>query len=506
MENIYLKLGQLHEKYRDSPKTLNKLNTYILNHLPQLLEKYNQQEKKNIFLEKESEKYINEFLCDPNLQYFYISNTDIFLKYTGDNYTIVEEDDIWYTILTDITKKETLVEWKQKIKNTIVKHIKQNLITETIPESFTVQKIINFFTPTLLFTKDNVKHFLTVLGDNILGKNKNLIYLTTPESKPFFETLDQFCQCYFKNKINISDGFKFTYRNYNYNNCRIIYFTKSIKNNYWIHFLKNNIFNLIAVACHYSNRFGNADKYLATRHTNFISKVLYRKIKSDDTIIQEFINEMITYKETSEMTIHFREIYLLWKIYLENNNLPTIMCKSNFEQIIKNKINSNENHFTGIESKYLNDIKLFQKFWSTNMRYDDDDEIEISELYVLMNNWANNIIDIEEDDFSNMIKYFFPDIIIENNKILKNIKCMLWDKQNDIIQFFSNYNFNEGETVHKNVSIYKAYKIYCGYANDNNLLTVSKNYFNRYIDRVIPEQYILNNYISKDYWSLAASA
>ena len=80
METIYLKIGQLHEKYKDSPKTLDKLNTYIHKHLPQLLEKCNQQEKKILFLEKESQLYINEFLTDPNLQFFYISPTDTFIN------------------------------------------------------------------------------------------------------------------------------------------------------------------------------------------------------------------------------------------------------------------------------------------------------------------------------------------------------------------------------------------------------------------------------------------
>lgn len=504
METIYLKIGQLHKKYKDSPKTLDKLNTYINKHLPQLLEKYNQQEKKIIFLEKESQLYINEFLTDPNLQFFYISPTDTFIKYTGKNYDIIDEDEVWYTILNDITQKNTLIDWKQKIKNTIIKNIKNNSITNTIPESYTVQQIINFFTPTLLNSKIEVKHFLTLLGDNILGKQRNIINLTTPESKAFFLTLEEFGQCYFKNKINICDSIKFTYRNYEYNDCRIIYFTKSIKNNFWIHFLKNNFFNIIAVACHYSNRFKNADLYLSSsKNKIFKEKILYRKIFSDETIVDTFIKNMITITNTSTLTIHFREIYLLWKIYLENNNLPTIMCKSNFEQIIKNKINYTNNYFTGIESKYLSDIKLFQKFWTTNMTEDDDDELEISELYTLLN--KTETIEFSEDEFSNMIKYFYTDITIENDKIIKNIKCKLWDKQGDISNFFTEYNWCDGYT-NRNISLMNAYKLYCNYTTEKNILTVSKNYFQRYIDRIIPQQYISNNYISKDYWSLAASA
>jgi hypothetical protein len=504
MTTIYEKIGQLHEKYKDSPKTIDKLNTYIHKHLPQLLENYNQKEKKNLYLEKESERYINEFLTDPNLQFFYISTTDTFIKYTGQNYDIINEDEVWYTILNDITQKNTLIEWKQKIKNTIIKNIKNNSITNTIPDSHTVQQIIRFFTPTLLNSKIDVKHFLTILGDNILGKQKHIINLTSPESKNFFSTLDQYCQCYFKSTINICDNIKFTYRNYDYNSCRIIYFTKSIINNFWFHFLKNNIFNIIAVSCHYSNRFKNADHYLSTsKNIIFKKKILYRKNFTDEVIIDTFIEKMITKKDTSQMTIHFREIYLLWKIYLEINNLPTIMCKSSFEQIIKNKINYANNYFTGIESKYLSDIKIFQKFWTNNIIDDDDDEIEISELFNLLK--KNHNVDFSEEDFSNMIKYFYTDIIIENDKIIKNIKCQLWDKQRDVSNFFTEYNWDI-DYSNKNISLINAYKLYCTYTTTNNLLTVSKNYFHRYIDRIIPQQYISNNNISKDYWSLASSS
>ena len=63
METIYLKIGQLHKKYKDSPKTLDKLNTYIHKHLPQLLEKYNQQEKKIILYSKKYISFLrNQFL------------------------------------------------------------------------------------------------------------------------------------------------------------------------------------------------------------------------------------------------------------------------------------------------------------------------------------------------------------------------------------------------------------------------------------------------------------
>ena len=68
MENSLVKLTSLYEKYKNSPNTISKLEYYVTTQLPSLLEKYYEHEKRRLFLEKESQKYINNFLTDPNAQ------------------------------------------------------------------------------------------------------------------------------------------------------------------------------------------------------------------------------------------------------------------------------------------------------------------------------------------------------------------------------------------------------------------------------------------------------
>ena len=111
---------------------------------------------------------------NPDKQYFYIPATDLFIKYNGEIYEYLSEDEFWYIVLNDITNRNgegpKLTEYKQRIKNTIVEHIKKRSIFKTIPESYTVQLVINFFTPMLFNTKEEVKHFLACIGDSILNK------------------------------------------------------------------------------------------------------------------------------------------------------------------------------------------------------------------------------------------------------------------------------------------------------------------------------------------------
>ena len=83
MENLLVKITQLYDKHKKSPKTIEKLTYYIEKQLPALLDKYDAQEKRRIYLERESKRYINSFLSHPKFQYFYIKNTDTFIEYNG---------------------------------------------------------------------------------------------------------------------------------------------------------------------------------------------------------------------------------------------------------------------------------------------------------------------------------------------------------------------------------------------------------------------------------------
>ena len=61
MEGSLVKITSLYEMYKSSSGTITKLEYYINTQLPSLLEKFNVQERKLLFLEKESNKYINNF-------------------------------------------------------------------------------------------------------------------------------------------------------------------------------------------------------------------------------------------------------------------------------------------------------------------------------------------------------------------------------------------------------------------------------------------------------------
>ena len=176
-----------------------------------------------------------------------------------------------------------------KNKKYYYQKIKEQSLFNTIPESATVQYVINFFTPTLFNTKEDVKHFMALIGDNILNKKLDLYYFLPKESKLFFDTLESMCQYNFKNKLNITSTIRYRYRGEDYNKSRLIYLQNSIQNkSCWLSFLKDNLFNFLVVCCHYSTRYINADKYVDKRNNNFKNKIYYLK---KTTKKQEFIDK-----------------------------------------------------------------------------------------------------------------------------------------------------------------------------------------------------------------------
>ena len=502
MDNILCKITQLYDLYKSSPETLKKIDFYLNTQLPVLLKKFDDQEKKNKFLQKESNKYINDFLTNPEKQYFYIKNTDIFICYDGENYLTINEDDLWMRILTDITSKEILLDLKQKIKDTIIKKIKERKLFPTIPESYTVQHIINFFTPVLFDTKEDVKHFMALIGDNLLNKKINLHYFVPIESKIFFDTIQNISQYYFGNKLNISSTIRYRYRGEDYEKSRIIYFKKTIRNkSFWLPFIKENLFNILVVCTHYSTQYINANNYAIQRNNQFKNKIFYLKNNTKEKCIMDFSDVMINQGCPNDK-ISMNDMFFLWKIYLKNKNIPNTILKSEFEQIAKSSLPNNNIQFIGIKSSYLNKVKLFKKFWQNNIILDTNDEIEISEMHTLLLSWLENLdnydTNFSEENLKDMIEYFCNDIKINGNKFLLGIKCKLWSKQDDILEAFKN-KFNKNLTV--NILLYDSYVLYCKYSNNNNKpLTVSKQYFYKYVSNVIPHEYIKDGYILLSYW------
>ena len=214
----------LYDKYLDDDYARTALVCHIKNTLTTLLQQKCdariQREERRKTLEETSEEFIREFINSSS--YFYNPNIDLFFVYHNNTYKIINEDEIEHEIRTTITDQQNseLSTWKYKIKNQIIKKIKERDLLTSIPESETIQRVLNALTPFVFKNKDSAKYFLTIIGDILLKKNTNTYFIST-KAKHFISELGEESYALFGTS-NMMNHFKFKFYEHKYEECRLI--------------------------------------------------------------------------------------------------------------------------------------------------------------------------------------------------------------------------------------------------------------------------------------------
>lgn len=537
VENIFA-------RYADNNYMLTKTYNYICNQLPNILENMRLDHDQRVIrmeeMTTEQESFIQSFLN--NNQYFYISTTEKFFYYDGEHYQLYNEDDILYHVLRCISKDGNLMSWKQRTKVYIMKRIKDNYLLKSIPESNTIQNVLDLLCPTIFQSRYEAKYFLTILGDNIRKINTNYIFFINPKAKSFIKELNNICQILIG--TNCSQTIKYKYHEHNYMLCRLLKINEIVKNeNVWIPMIMRSALDILCVASHYSIRYNNSDEFILKQNNDYElrANAFYLKDTTPNVMVLKFIDEYLQISNKNSATnsqisieghiratqITWKNMQFLWKKFLDSINLPPIMFQQTLKNILvdnlKEYYKESFDSFVGISSKYLPDIQMFLQFWHENVVYDDTEcDFEIDELMLLFNKWCetthNNIVNLNDKQIIDIISYFFDDVEIERDKYINKMRCILWDKQLDIQvaldnmkihlvgKYYTEYNNEQCyERVSspingRNISIYDAYNFYFKYFSAvPNKQIVSKNYFEKYVIDNLYDYIIDSKFISVDW-------
>ena len=507
-------IDTLYDTYSNNKFMYEKLNNYLHIQLPNMLYNISNNHETKVLKLKESaqeQQLFTERFLNTN-RYFYLPSTEYYIYYDGTHYLLISEDDLHYNIVNKINTCNNIISYKRQIKTSIIKKIKDNVLTNTIPESETIQLVMDMLYPSLFSNKVEAKYFITVLGDNILKKNTNNIHFITIKSKYFIKSLTQISQMILGN--DMCHSMKHKYHNHNYEDCRLIKINECIKNENIVNsVISNNILDLISVSIHYSKRYESSDNYLLnySNDHDYLEYVFYIKNINPDELIELFISQYIDFVENnnskvllldstqSSTQISWKNMLFLWKKFIESKQLPYIITTQNIKIKLIEKLNnyydSNNDSFIGICSKFMPSIEKFLNFWNETIVYDEtENDLEISELLILLKLWCENnnesISNLNDKQILDLIIHYYPLIEIEQEKFISNHRCILWDKQMDIqaaleyikdtIQRKVTGQNNSNET---RISIYDIYHSYCKYITENNnkKLIVNKNYFEKYI-------------------------
>jgi hypothetical protein len=514
-ERIIEAIKEIYAKYEQNPFMEQKVTNYVCSQLPLIFENiertHNERSQRIDELTAEQDSFIQHFLY--NNRYFYHPSTETFFYYNGDYYRQYGEDDILFNVLSTISRDANLMQWKHKTKATIMKRIKDNHLYKAIPESGTIQAVLNLFCPAIFKTKTEAKYFLTILGENIVGKARSatelrsttevrsekvtgaedensasLIHIIPASAKQFIHRLNTLCQSWFG--CNLSQTFKYKYHaDRSYSSIRIFNFNGAVDSDLM---LNDRGLDILCVACHYANRYTSSDNY-ALKYSNdseLVNAVFFLKNISPDTLVDMFVGEYIsaspveTKAETkvsstsADTKVSWKNMSYLWKHFLEAKRLPNVIVAAKLKTHLTSRLSDyydvEADVFTGINSKYLPSVCKFLQFWDDTMEHDDTElELEISEVAVLFKKWAESrresATHMNEKQMSDLITYFYPEVEIEGEKYIYKMKNRLWDKQLDIQMAMEDLKDRLGcegwRQVLNQVSLYDAYVHYSNYMN-----------------------------------------
>ena len=526
-----------------SPVILERIHAYVKTQLPQSIKNYQTAHAERETRKKSLELFADEFtesFLNRN-KYFYSPHSELYFTYHNQvRYSLIHEDEIHHRILADITASDflsataTTSTTKYRIKNKVIKSIQSSRdILSAIPESRTIQNVISLLYPSLFHTRDHAKYFLTILGDVLLKKTAPLIYFVPVVAKDFIKDLGSECYALFGSTANMfSTAFKFKYYEHQYKDCRLVdirwgggveaggaqvsmsssWSTLRVSN---MPELQASIIDIFCVAAHYSHRFGSADDFLClhcktpdvTRHAWFL------RDRTEQQIIDEFM-DYSTEPASSDHEISMTNMMYLWKMYLSAFRLPSVF----FAATLRSKLASIASSATpdiipNRTSKYLPLVSQFRQFWSENCFTDDREiELEIDELSTLFNEYASvasstslsTVAPVNDATLLGMLRHFYPDVIIEDDKYILNVGCKIWNKTAELNEYLLQFK-EQCITNHHSFPqpLYNAYEFYCGkcYATAKRRI-ISKRYFEKYFMEEYPDYIDENGMITIKWWGV----
>ena len=543
---------------------LERIHAYVKTQLPQSIKNYQtahtERETRKQSLALVADEITETFLN--KTKYFYSPHSELYFTYNNQvRYSLINEDEIHHRILaftseasgalgacassagypnkstnqstngatasavgcasastsaTISTSISTSI--KYKIKNRIIKSIQGRDILSSIPESRTIQNVIGHIYPALFRTRDHAKYFLTILGDVLLKKTAPLIYFVPLIAKEFIKDLGGECYGLFGSTANsFSTAFKFKYYEHQYNDCRVVDIQiqtppASLLRLSHMPDLKSAVIDLFCVAAHYSHRFGSADDFLRLhcKTPEVSAHAWFLRNRTDQQVIKEFI-DYATEPASSEHEISMTNMLYLWKMYLSEFRLPSMF----FAATLRMKLAEYAcdaagglpaaDVFPNRTSKYLPVVSQFRRFWSEYCFTDDREiELEIDELSTLFNEYSTAVTAASVSDATliGMLRHFYPDIIIEDDKYILNVGCKLWDKNTEINDYLEQF---KQQCIANNHSfpqpLYNAYEYYCGkcYSTAKRRI-ISKRYFEKYFMEEYANYIDENGMITIKWW------
>jgi len=519
---IHKTVDQMISRYMDNAYMLPRIIKYLSTNLSTTFENMdnNHQErvKQTAIISHEKRKFIRNFLDTHN--YYYCQSSGRYFHYPTDDsivghLEIIDEDDVLYNILSSISANRELLPIKQRLRIQTMSAIKQRSVLHCVPETKSIQTVIQCFYPAVFASRTVAKYFLTILGDNIRGNylmngNGDKVYhMLSPKSKSFIGEMNHACNQFFG--VNLFQSFRYRYHSeFSFSQLRLLDIQDNIENDQtWFPAINRNILDIFLVACYYSKIYESSDNYLSqySNDDQTVDRVFYLKSKSQNQLLDTFLSEYFSpavqnvsmklrvgisdriIAEThstipsNASSISWKNMNYLWKHFLETKHLPNVIFQQTFKSLLIERIPEKYNHesdsFYNLYSKYLPNIQKFLDFWDREMMEEDNDSaiLEIGEIAILFKKWLvekcqDSAISFTDNQIIGLLSHYHGDEVpIIDGKYIHGISCKMWNKREDI----------EQAMIAMNETVDDPYTFYCNYIVKHKKgkyqLLASKKYF-----------------------------
>lgn len=465
------------EFYLDSLREINQLNknSEVIQFLNYQLHEFIPQEINRKIL---ISNFINEIIDDLKEKYLYIPSKRTFLEYKNYIFNIYNEDDIISYVWKICNEREFETEIKDEITNRIIQEIKNDGIKNFIPESNTIQNVIQNFQHLFGCNKDTLKFILCFFGDILKKKDleADTLFLINNKYHNFFKILQDIFQHYVDNKIIFSKYIKYWNSKKKFaikNDIKYyqipFFFENAVKENI-LYKIEANIYEFIIVCVYYSNRYKNCIQYI-NHECNDTDTVSYVKQITDQkntfNLILRFKNELFLNVDSEELTsenkrIDEKKLFQYWSKYIVDNNILDIIDEKTLFQNMKDILIQEakektinhiktineiiENKVLPLKYKYNNQLHFIQNFIDKNIlqnefikKYKIIKEKNDLILRNLNENQFNDFFKTDDISSSNIDNIHYKNVIFNE---LEASEFLNFIKECDI-----NININENELI-----------------------------------------------------------
>ncbi len=457
-------VNALHARYRENAGSLAKLTHYITNALPSYMDAYERDVERRALAKRQTSEMqrdlIQRFMTQSN--YYYSPVTEMFFAYHPSGFLPVVHDYVLKHIHDMLTSCGCTTSVKYQVSRLILREIKnkkERNIVNAIPTSATIQCVLGLFPRgDSALSKNDIKYFLTVVGDCILKKNVGLFYFLSPRMKPFMRELSNRCYEYL-GCDSMLRGFKYKFSGeyHAMRDCRLL--LKHHFHNEYIHVVKSRMLDLICVATHYSCRYTSGEEFLRSRSMSFDCDLVrythYLKDKeSADAVLADFMAAVlvptadaipmsIDAKDTKDARdarefVTWKNMLFLWKRYCEGLHIPSVMYRHQLRTQLACRFEYDEDAecFVHVTSPHEPVVRLFLEFWQecavlNQQAPSTDVEYEVEEVCGLFRAWNKNtaVCVLSESLVSKLIQHYYDDhVTVEDDKYIYGAYFPMWNK------------------------------------------------------------------------------